>query len=151
MRNKYHTRYGTLQPKSSQQHYRDCPSGINQYQTACCTRSTLRIYFGVCNPSRPCLSHECESNLNQNRSLSYSYVSPNQTRLPYVLRFNPAPQTPDFPYSTFTFTHGIVHLGKRTTLYLNKMTVCIVLFNKNVFYIYGQSADPEVRSLPQKR
>ena len=84
MRNKYHTRYGTLQPKSSQQHYRDCPSGINQYQTACCTRSTLRIYFGVCNPSRPCLSHECESNLNQNRSLSYSYVSPNQTRLPSV-------------------------------------------------------------------
>ena len=25
-----------------------------------------------------------------------SYISPNQARLPYVLRFNPTPQTPDF-------------------------------------------------------
>ena len=34
--------------------------------------------------------------LNQTRSFSYSYISPNQTRLPRTLRFNPAPQTPAF-------------------------------------------------------
>ena len=39
----------------------------------------------VYNPSRACLSPECEFNLNRTRSLSYSYVSPNQTCLPYML------------------------------------------------------------------
>ena len=59
-------------------------------------------YLLVYNPSRPCLTPERRFHLNQTRSLSYSYISPNQTCLPYILTFNPAPQPPKFP--TFNLT-----------------------------------------------
>ena len=58
----------------------------------------------VNNPSRPCLTPECRVHPNQTRSLSYSYISPNQTCLPHMLTFNPAPQTPDF-------LRSILHVG----------------------------------------
>ena len=48
----------------------------------------------VCIPRCSSLARECEFSLNQARSLSYSYVSPNQTCLPYMFRFNPVPQPP---------------------------------------------------------
>ena len=94
--------YGKLsaRPLSLKLHeqYRGCQSDINQLPILC------RIFFACIriNPSRPCLTPECRFHLNQTRSLSYSYISPNQTCLPYILTFNPAPQPPKFP--TFNLT-----------------------------------------------
>ena len=42
------------------------------------------------------LTPACKFQLNQTRSLSYLYISPNQTCLPNTARFNLAPHTPDF-------------------------------------------------------
>ena len=81
-----------FQPQSS----RTIPVVAGQISTSYLCSAVYSLLVYSCNPSRPCLTPECRFHLNQTRSLSYSYISPSQTCLPCMSRFNPAPQTADF-------------------------------------------------------
>ena len=88
----------TLQPQSSQQQYSRCQSdtSANQLPVVVC-----RICF-ACLQTVVSLSLLSARSTSARLALSYSEISPNETCLPCMLRFSPAPQTPDFLCSTFT-------------------------------------------------
>ena len=93
----------TLRPQSSQQQYSRCQSdtSANQLPVVVC-----RICF-ACLQTVVSLSLLSARSTSARLALSYSEISPNETCLPCMLRFNPAPQTPGFLRSILHLLYNI--------------------------------------------